>query len=185
MLAVRDGDLAQLEPLFERHHAALFEFLSRMTGDRGAADDLVQDVFLRILTYRATFRDDGSFETWVFRIARNARADYLRARSRVTALTDEHLDRPDRSAGPALQFERSRDHARLRRALALLPDDERELIVLARYCDLTHAQSAEILGTTIGAVKVRLHRAVRALRDIFLRLPDERHSWDVKRSTGN
>ena len=63
MLAVRDGDLAKLGPLFERHHLALFDFLSRMTGNPTAAEDLVQDVFVRILKYRATYRDDGRFET--------------------------------------------------------------------------------------------------------------------------
>ena len=77
MQAVRDGDVSQLGQLFERYHARLFEFLSRMTGNRVAAEDLVQDVFVRILKYRATYRDDGRFETWLFRIARNARADYF------------------------------------------------------------------------------------------------------------
>ena len=65
MRAVREGDLAQLGVLFERHAGGLFDFLSRMTGNRTAAEDLVQDVFVRMLKYRATFRDDGRFETWV------------------------------------------------------------------------------------------------------------------------
>ena len=60
MTAVRDGDLAKLGLLFERYHAKLFDFLSRMTGDRTAAEDLVQDIFVRILKYRATYRDGGS-----------------------------------------------------------------------------------------------------------------------------
>ena len=80
MRAVRDGDVSQLGQLFERYHARLFEFLNRMTGNRVAAEDLVQDVFVRILKYRGTYRDDGRFETWLFRIARNARADYFRRR---------------------------------------------------------------------------------------------------------
>jgi RNA polymerase sigma-70 factor (ECF subfamily) len=63
MRAVRGGDVARLGVLFERYHRALFDFLTRMTGDRAAAEDLVQDVFIRVLKYRATFRDDGSFET--------------------------------------------------------------------------------------------------------------------------
>ena len=75
MRAVRDGDLAKLGTLFERHHEWLFDFLSRMTGDRTAAEDLTQDVFVRMLKYRGTFRNDGRFETWMFHIARNARAD--------------------------------------------------------------------------------------------------------------
>ena len=80
MIAVRDGDLAKLGLLFERYHTALFDFLSRTTGDRAAAEDLVQDVFVRILKYRRTYRDHSCFETWMFRIARNSRADHFRKR---------------------------------------------------------------------------------------------------------
>ena len=68
MRAVRDGDVARLGELFERHHRSVFDFLVRMTGDRASAEDMVQDVFVRMLKYRATFRDDGRFETWMFRI---------------------------------------------------------------------------------------------------------------------
>ena len=76
MLAVQHGDIPALGVLFERYHAALFDFLSRVTGDRASGEDMVQDVFVRILKYRTTYRDVGSFETWLFRIARNARADH-------------------------------------------------------------------------------------------------------------
>jgi RNA polymerase sigma factor (sigma-70 family) len=182
MLAVREGDLAKLGQLFERYHVALFDFLSRVTGDSTAAEDLVQDIFVRILKYRATYRDDGRFETWLFRIARNARADYFRTRTPVEPLADEALDQPERAAGPASQLEHSREVMRLKRALMMLRDDKRELIVLARYSELTHEQIALRLGIDVGAVKVRLHRAVRELRDIFLGLSDEAASWNVKTS---
>ena len=88
MRAVRDGDLTRLGVLFERHHRALFDFLYRMTGDRGAAEDLVQDVFVRMLRYRGTYRDDGKFETWMFRIARNARADHFRRQGAAVYVPD-------------------------------------------------------------------------------------------------
>ena len=64
MRAVRNGDVARLGTLFERHHGSVFDFLCRMTGNRTVAEDLTQDVFVRILKYRATFRDEGRFETW-------------------------------------------------------------------------------------------------------------------------
>src|SRR5687767_2086899 len=127
MRAVRDGDIGQLGVLFERYHGPVFDFLSRMTGDRLAAEDMVQDVFMRILKYRGTFRDEGSFETWLFRIARNARADYFRQRPPVEALGDEALERPEPQAGPARRLEADRDRARLRRALMQLREDKREL----------------------------------------------------------
>jgi RNA polymerase sigma-70 factor (ECF subfamily) len=141
-----------------------------MTGDRVAAEDLVQD-------YRGTFRDDGSFETWLFRIARNARVDYFRQRPPVDALGDDALDRPEPQAGPARRLEAARERARLRRALMQLREDKRELLVLARYRDMKYEQIADILGIEVGAVKVRVHRALRELREIFLQLKDENPSW--------
>src|SRR6185295_19203076 len=120
MTAVRNGDLAKLGPLFDRYHKPLFDFLSRMTGDRTAAEDLVQDIFVRILRYRATYRDDGRFETWLYRIARNARADYFRGRPPEEAIADEALEKAETAAGPARQLEHGRDVMRLKRALLLL-----------------------------------------------------------------
>src|SRR5215207_11561534 len=104
MRAVRDGDIGQLGVLFERYHGPVFDFLSRMTGDRLAAEDMVQDVFMRILKYRGTFRDGGSFETWLYRIARNARADYFRQRAPLEPLEGDALERPEPQPGPALQL---------------------------------------------------------------------------------
>jgi RNA polymerase sigma-70 factor, ECF subfamily len=180
MQAVRDGDLAQLGPLFERYHVPLFDFLTRMTGDRTAAEDLVQDIFMRILKYRSTFRDTGSFETWLFSIARNARADYFRKRRPNESLDEEALERPESEPGPARQLEADRERTRLRRALMLLREDKRELLVLARYQDMKYEQIAEVLGIEVGAVKVRVHRAMRELRDVFFQLQDRNETWNAK-----
>lgn len=170
MRAVRDGDLAQLGVLFERHHTSLFDFLSRMTGNRAAAEDMVQDVFVRMLKYRTTFRDEGRFETWMFRIARNARADYFRARAAATQVSDEGVEIPSDQPGPARLMEQEQDAAILKRALLALREDRRELIVLARYRGMKHEAIAELLGIEVGTVKVRIHRAVKELRDIYLGL---------------
>lgn len=167
MRAVRDGDLSRLGLLFERYHARLFSFLYRMTGCRASSDDLVQDVFVRILKYRATFRDEGRFDTWLFRIARNARVDHFRRKVPEDRLEGPALDMPSLEPGPGVSLERSRDHERLACALARLREDRRELIVLARYEGMPHEQIADILGIEVGAVKVRLHRAVAELRDLF------------------
>lgn len=181
MRAVRGGDVARLGILFERYHRPLFDFLARMTGDRAAAEDLVQDVFVRVLKYRATFKDEGRFETWVFRIARNARADWFRARGTKETVLDEAAGHA--SPGPATddRLARNCDVACLERALLMLRDDKRELIVLARYRGMTHEAIAELLGIEAGTVKVRIHRAVNELREIFLRL-SESQSCNVKQS---
>jgi RNA polymerase sigma factor (sigma-70 family) len=181
MRAVRDGDLGKLGVLFDRHHLGLFDFLNRMTGRREVAEDLVQEVFLRILKYRATYRDDARFETWVFRIARNARADYFTKRDTVEPLSEEALASPDEALGPEGELERQGEAALLRCALMRLREDRRELIVLARFRGMKHDAIAELLGVDTGAVKVRIHRALNELRDIFLQLA-ARPSCEVKTS---
>jgi RNA polymerase sigma factor (sigma-70 family) len=181
MRAVREGDLGKLGVLFDRYHGTLFDFLNRMTGRRDVAEDLVQEVFLRILKYRATYRDEARFETWAFRIARNARADYFTKRTTVESLSDEAMASPDEAPGPEGELEQQGDAALLRCALMSLREDRRELIILARYRGMKHEAIADLLGVDTGTVKVRIHRALKELRDIFLRMTG-RPSCDVKTS---
>src|SRR5215831_20695118 len=89
MLAVREGDLTKLGVLFDRHHRPLFDFFARMTGSRTLAEDLVQDVFFRILKYRETFRDESRFKAWMYQIARNARFDHHKKHDSETELPEE------------------------------------------------------------------------------------------------
>lgn len=183
MDAVRDGDISKLGILFERHHHSLFDFLARMTGNASAAEDLVQDVFVRVLKYRATWRGQGQFESWLFRIARNARADYFRNHPFSTSI-DEAAEHPSSAPLPGDLLVRDREVARLQRALMLLREDKRELIVLARYRGMKLETIADLLGIEVGTVKVRIHRAVKELRDIFFRL-NESPSWNTKNSVGS
>jgi len=182
MLRVRDGDVAKLGVLFERHHAALFQFFRRMTGNRPAAEDLVQDVFFRILKYRRTFRDDSRFTAWMFHIARNARHDYFNKRPQTVSEPETSLERAGASIVPHEQMECEADSALLEQALSELREDKRELLVLARYQELKYSEIAELLGVDIGTVKVRVHRAVKELRDIFLRLSGRQEPCSVKNS---
>src|ERR1019366_3123549 len=91
MLAVRNGDVGKLGQLFERYHGTLFDFFCRMLNNRTAADDLVQDVFFRILKYRKTYRDDSHFRTWMFHIARNARFDYFKKHRNEVLFPEEGI----------------------------------------------------------------------------------------------
>jgi RNA polymerase sigma-70 factor (ECF subfamily) len=180
MQAVQRGDLAKLGNLFDRHHLAVFDFLARMTGSRAVAEDLVQDVFERILKYRATYRGDAPFSAWMFRIARNARADYYRRREPATSYPDA-LDGEDPAPTPERQLEDDSENARLQRALLRLRADKREPIVLARYREMKYEAIAELLGVDVPTIKVRVHRALKELRDIFL-TQESRPTCDVKTS---
>jgi RNA polymerase sigma factor (sigma-70 family) len=185
MLAVRDGDLAKLGILFERHHAGLFDFFSRITGNRAVSEDLVQDVFFRILKYRNTYRSESQFTTWMYHIARNARLDQFKKRRPEMVVPEEGIEVPSHGMSVSKQLEHDQERELLQRALMKLPDDKRELLVLARYREMKYEQIAELLAVDVGAVKVRVYRAIKELREIFLKLSGEKTPCNVKRSEIN
>lgn len=172
MLAVRDGELNALGELFERHHGRLYGFLLKLTGDRSAAEDLTQTVFQRMLKYRHTYRDQGNFAAWMYHLARRCTADHVRRSSAAPRPIDPadlslHADDAPHAAGQASVHD---DHRLLHAALALLDRDDREVLLLSRFQELSFAEIAGILECSVGAAKVRAHRALRELRDAFFRL---------------
>lgn len=175
MLAVRDGELNALGELFERHHGPLFGFLCKLTGDRSAAEDIAQIVFQRMLKYRHTYRDDGSFTAWMYHLARRCAADHFRKAASAPAATDpsdlnEHADAAPHAADRATVRD---EHALLHVALGRLDHNAREVLLLSRFQELSFAEVAAILECSVGAAKVRAHRALKDLRDIFLSLQRE------------
>jgi RNA polymerase sigma factor (sigma-70 family) len=173
MLAVREGDLDQLSLLFDRHHKHLYNFFLRMTGSTEDGEDLVQEVFLRMLNYRNTYRDDSRFETWMFQIARNARIDSFRKRRRGEPLSvDREPVNPD--PGPDESLIKKNETDLLHRALALLAEDKREVLLLSRFQNMEFREIAGILDEKETTVKVRAHRAVRELGEIYRQLTEEK-----------
>src|SRR5256885_940770 len=102
MLQVRDGAGETLGVLFDRYQAPLFNFYAKLTGDRSLSEDLVQEVFLRILRYRQSYRAGTPFRAWIYQIARNARVDHYR-KTRPQAELDPETPAPAPSVDPAQQ----------------------------------------------------------------------------------
>jgi RNA polymerase sigma factor (sigma-70 family) len=178
MLAVRDGDVERIGVLFDRHHRMLFNFFLRLTANRGLSEDLVQDVFFRMLKYRQTFQADTSFTAWMYQIARNAHIDQARKRRLEVVPDDEAAwdSVASSDADPQERLEQAQEIRLLRQALDRLPLEKREVLVLSRFQNLKYSEIAEVLGCEVGAVKVRVFRAVRELGQIFLELSGEKAS---------
>ena len=172
MLAVRAGDTAALHGLFVRHHRRLYGFLARMTGDHAAAEDLVQEVFLRLLHHRQRYEGTGEFTSWLFRIARNLAHDHHRARRAMVPIEEAEQLR-DGIEGPELALEFEEDRAALEAAIASLPLQHREVLLLRGVEGLSNTEIAAVLGCSDGAVRVRIHRATTALRSVIGRLVRE------------
>jgi RNA polymerase sigma factor (sigma-70 family) len=177
MLRVRDGEVEKLGVLYERHRMALFNFFVRLTGSSTVSEDLVHDVFLRMLKYRHTFEADNRFTSWMYQIARNAHFDSWRKRQHEVSLEAEAIDEreaiPSPDPAPDLKLRQSQEATLLQTALAGLPLESREVLVLSRFQNLTYEEIARILDCSVGAVKMRVHRALRELKEKFSRLAGE------------
>jgi len=175
MLAVRAGDIARLGELFERHHRPLYGFFTRLTNQPSVSEDLVQVVFYRILKYRHTYRDEGKFSAWIYHLARKVAADHFRKHAAAPAATDptDLHEHPDADPAPDTRAANADDLALLRTALARLPHDHREVLVLSRLQNLEHKEIARLLDTSVGAVKVRVHRALKELREVYFKIRRE------------
>jgi RNA polymerase sigma-70 factor, ECF subfamily len=132
-------------------------------GDRHEAEDVAQESYLRVHRSLRTFRGDSSFRTWLFRIVANAAMSHLRRRGRFGDLGDEADDVLVLAEPPARESDVDADE--LRRALATLPDAQRVVVLMKDAYGFSCREIAEDMGISEGAVKVRLHRARRRLKD--------------------
>jgi RNA polymerase sigma factor (sigma-70 family) len=172
MEQVRDGKVEKLAILFERHQTMLFNFFLRLTGNRAASEDLVQEVFIRVLKYRAGYLGESRFVVWMFQIARNAHVDFLRKRKGEVALDDQFVEAPSREPRPEERLESDQQAALVRRALDRLPPKKKEILLLTRFQDLKLREIAELFDCQVGTVKVQVHRALKDLSRIYLELQE-------------
>jgi RNA polymerase sigma-70 factor (ECF subfamily) len=170
MEAVKNGDLQQASILFERHHKRIYNFLARMALDRALAEDLTQNVFLRLIRYRTSYRNGNRFLPWIYQMARNVFADHYQTHKNrkadfvaVEHMGDTVMDHND----SAEQEERERI---LQRSLAQLSDEQRELLVLTRYQHMKYEEVAELMETSVANIKVKVHRAIAKLREHYFEL---------------
>jgi RNA polymerase sigma-70 factor (ECF subfamily) len=167
MLAVRSGQVGMLAELFERHHRGVYGFVYRMTSNREAAEDMVQEVFLKILNRRSTYQPRTSFTAWMYGIARNAVIDHVRRRRPESAWDDSGPEPASLEAAPDQRVVRREEETLLNRAIAALPPDKREVLVLSRFQNLRYEEIGRMLGCDPNTVKQRVFRAMRALEQRF------------------
>jgi RNA polymerase sigma-70 factor (ECF subfamily) len=174
MELVRDGRVEKLAVLFERYQTMLYNFFLRLTGNRAASEDLVQEVFMRVLKYRAGYQGDSRFNVWLFQIARNTHIDHLRKQKTALPLDEQFAEAPSREPRPEAAYEAGQEADLVRRALDRLPAHKKEILVLFRFQNLKLREIAELMGVQVGTVKAQVHRALKDLGRIYLELQGER-----------
>ncbi|MFZ4507437.1 MAG: RNA polymerase sigma factor [Fimbriimonas sp.] len=154
--ALAEGDPSALGGLYELYGDRIFRYTFRMLGNRSDAEDATAETFLRVLRRSAELRADGAFRTWLFRIARNLCIDKMRQHKLVELPADAQY--PGSEERTALRIT-------VQRALEELPVEYREPLVLCDLEDMAAREAAEILRISVPALKSRLYRGRKALRD--------------------
>ena len=176
MRQVRDGEVGQLEVLFDRHYASILRYFQYLTSNRTLSEDLAQEVFFRILKYRHTYQTGGNFRAWLYQIARNVYSGQSGKLKAEVALPEEAREIRGTSTPPDREFQKKQESLILHRALAAMPGDKREVLIMSRFLDLKYEEIATVLKCEVGTVKVRVYRAMRDLSDRFFALSGERAS---------
>lgn len=160
------GELEQLTAIYDRYSVLIFNYFLRMTGDGDVSNDLLQDVFERLLKYKKSFKEGNSFKPWLFQIARNCLWDYFRKRPKHEDLLehdpeDTHEDSiEDKLASSELR-------ASLMFAMSKLNENEREILTLYFLLEYEYIDIANIFDITINNARIRVYRALKQLKQIL------------------
>jgi RNA polymerase sigma factor (sigma-70 family) len=163
MLAYREGDAGAFEALYRRHRGALYRFVLRSIKQRATAEELFQEVWIRVIEARRRYAPQARFTTWLYTIAHNLLVDHWRRRGLSVVQLDEEQDfaAPD---DPARQAEARESLGRFLQALEALPAAQREAFLLHEEAGLTVAEIAAVTGAGEEAAKSRLRYATAKLK---------------------
>jgi RNA polymerase sigma-70 factor (ECF subfamily) len=154
--ALAKGDPNALGALYEIYGERIFRYAFRMLGNRSDAEDVTAETFYRVLRRSSELRADGAFRTWLFRITRNLCIDRMRQHKLVELPADAQY---------GCSEDRTALRLTVRQALADLPEEYREPLILCDLEDISAKEAAEVLRISVPALKSRLYRGRRALRD--------------------
>ncbi|HEU0077758.1 MAG TPA: sigma-70 family RNA polymerase sigma factor [Longimicrobiaceae bacterium] len=169
---VLEGDADRYAVLVGRYQDSLFRYAVGMVRDGDLASDLVQDSFVKAYTSLASCQDPNRFGAWVFRILVNRCKDHLKSRRRHTLPLEEDTATTPDSDNPAISADRADMRQMVERALATLPEAQREAFLLKHLEGHSYEEMAEMLGASVSALKMRVLRAREALQGLLRELAD-------------
>ena len=180
VLRVRSGDTRPFSELVERYQDRVFGLALRFTGDRGEAEEIAQEVFLKAFRGLSSFRGDSQISTWIHRITGNQCIDWQRKKKRKRATSaplEEGLEIPDERESPERAFAQSEEARVVSAAVASLPARYRDVVSLYYEDGRTYEQIGERLHVPVKTVETRLYRARKLLRE---RLSDSRAAKEAQ-----
>ncbi len=176
-LAAQHGDMEAFAALVDRHKGRVYRTLYQVVGDANEAQDLAQEVFVKVFRSLSSYRGDAAFTTWLHRICLNLAFDWLRARKRRPLTVplepppgceeQRPTDLPSNEEGPEERTLREERRERLREAIGRLSPDYREVVLLYHFHHLSYQQIADRLGIPVRTVETRLYRARANLKRLL------------------
>ena len=168
MAKVKAGRLEYLNELFSRYRKRLYNYFLKSTLEKADSDDLTQELFIRVMKYRNSYKQDHAFQVWLFQIARNMLKDHFRKmKVHKDQFNPVEVIPEAREESDATILEQEK---LLHVAMKNLADEKRELLVLSKFQGMKYEQIAKIRETTVANIKVQVHRTIKELRDIYLKL---------------
>jgi len=164
MAAYRDGNAAAFDVLYNRHRGPLFRYVLRGVKLRAVAEELYQEIWIRVIEARRRYSATARFTTWLYTIAHNRLIDHWRRKELTVVPADEDMTAADAAADPARQAQGREALARFARALEELPHAQREAFLLREEAGLTAIEIAAVTGSETEAVKSRLRYALAKLQ---------------------
>jgi RNA polymerase sigma-70 factor (ECF subfamily) len=176
MLRVKTGDQSAFEYLVQKYRRPMVSFMYRMARNSAAAEDLAQEVFLRVYRSRETYEASAKFTTWLYRIATNLAVNHARDSRHERPEVQVSLDEPDDDTGTTLELPDSSLNAEqqmvrrermlaIRRRVEALPEQQRLAVIMHKYQQMDYKQIADVLKKSESATKSLLFRAYETLRD--------------------
>ena len=161
------GDRGAFDPLVTRHRRAVYQVCYRFVGNHEDASDLAQDAFVRAYRSLSTFRGQSAFSTWIYRIAVNVCLNRVSLKTAQIADVEPEWHVDPRAESPMDRLLRGERAERIRACIRQLPRKQRAALILRVYQDLPHDEIAQILGTTVGAVKANFFHALGNLKRLL------------------
>jgi RNA polymerase sigma-70 factor (ECF subfamily) len=176
MLRVREGDESAFTYLIEKYHRQIVHFMFRMTHNQAVAEELSQEVFLRVYRSRESYRAEAKFTTWLYRIATNLGVNHARDHKHERAAQNVYLDQPDTETGTTPDLADSRSNVEqdlvrdermraIRQHVMALPERQRTAVLMHKYQEMDYKQIGEVLKLSESATKSLLFRAYQTLRE--------------------
>ena len=170
MLRVKAGESHTLGLLYERYKKRLFGFFYQMSKDANLSEDLVQNVFIRVLKYKHNYTEESNFLSWLFQIARNVYYDQFKENSKKRTFDLDEVQDVFMIENIERDIEKNEKISLLKEAMNQLPLKKKELIILSKLKELKYKELGEIVGCSEGNARTKVHRALHDLKQIYLTL---------------